>query len=98
MDVIAILEKKRQDVRGLDVHVTGEQRIEEYPKIYTKIHVEYVVTGFGVSPDAVARAIQLSEEKYCAVGGMLCDEVVLTTSYRVVESAEPGTPARAEGA
>jgi putative redox protein len=92
MDVISILEKKRQDVRGLEVTAKGTQRTEEFPKIYTSIEVEYVVTGYGVDPDAVARAIELSEEKYCSVKGMLRDEVVVSTSFRVVEAPAPGTP------
>lgn len=92
MDVISILEKKRQDVRGLEIIVNGTQRVDEYPKIYTEITVEYVVTGFGVDPAAVARAVQLSEEKYCSVGGMLRDEVRVTTSYRVVEARPSGVP------
>lgn len=92
MDVISILEKKRQDVRGLEIIVTGTPRTDDYPKIYTDISVEYVVTGFGVQPEAVARAIELSEEKYCSVKGMLRDEVRVTTSFRVIEAPDPGTP------
>lgn len=89
MDVISILEKKRQDVRGIEIVITGEQRVDEYPKIYSRIHVEYVVTGYGVDTKAVERAIELSETKYCAVGGMLSDQVDLSTSYRVVEADPP---------
>jgi len=90
MDVISVLEKKRQDVRGIEITVRGVQREDEFPKIYTSLEVEYVVTGFGVSPEAVARAIELSEHKYCSVGGMLGEQVRLTTSYRVVEARLPG--------
>jgi len=90
MDVVSILEKKRQDVRGLEVRIDGDQRIDEYPKIYTKINLHFTVTGYGVSPEAVARAIELSEEKYCSVGGMLGTQVKVTTSYEVLESHEPG--------
>ncbi len=90
MDVISVLEKKRQDVRGLEITVKGTQREDEFPKIYTRLEVEYVVTGFGVNPEAVARAIDLSEHKYCSVGGMLAEDVRVTTSYRVIEAAMPG--------
>jgi len=96
MDVISVLEKKRQDVRGLEIVVHGRQRTDEFPKIYTDIEVEYVVTGYGVKPEAVARAIQLSEEKYCSVKGMFSDQVNVTTSYRVVE-AEPPTASVSTG-
>lgn len=88
MDVISILEKKRQDVRGIEIVVEGEQRTDEYPKIYTEIRLHYVVTGFGVSEEAVRRSIQLSEEKYCSVGGMIAGTVKLSTSFRV-EEAQP---------
>ena len=91
MDVISILEKKRQDVRGIEVRVEGEQREDEFPKIYVTIRLHYVVTGFSVSPQAVARAIELSEEKYCSVGGMLGPQVTVITSYEVLESAAPLT-------
>jgi len=90
MDVISILEKKRQDVREMEIVVRAEQRTEEFPKIYTRIDLEYVVSGFGVSESAVARAISLSEEKYCSVGGMLGEQVEISTSYRVLETPEAG--------
>lgn len=90
MDVLSVLEKKRQDVRGLEVIVSGQQREDEFPKIYTTMDVEYVVTGFGVRPEAVERAIELSEEKYCTVRGMLGSDVKITSSYRIVEAEQPG--------
>lgn len=92
MDVISVLEKKRQDVRGLEIIVHGTPRVDDYPKIYTDIVVEYVVTGVDVKPEAVARAIELSEEKYCSVKGMLNDQVNVTTSFRIIEAPAPGTP------
>jgi putative redox protein len=94
MDVISILEKKRQDVRGVEIVVEGEQRTDEYPKIYTQISLHYVVSGFGVSEEAVRRSIQLSEEKYCSVGGMLGPQVQVVTSFEVREAREPNTPLR----
>ena len=90
MDVISILEKKRQDVRGLEILVSAVQREDEFPKIYTQIALEYVVTGYGVKPEAVERAIALSEEKYCSVGGMLGEQVEVTTSFRVLEAPPQG--------
>ena len=86
MDVISILEKKRQRVTDVDLVVTGTPRTDDYPKIYTRIEVEYVVTGIGVKPEAVARAIELSEEKYCSVKGMLGPQVEVVTSYCVIEA------------
>ena len=86
MDVISILEKKRQVVTDFDMVVTGTQRTDEYPKIYSRIDVEYVVTGIDVKPEAVARAIELSEEKYCSVKGMFGPQVEVVTSYRILEA------------
>ena len=86
MDVISILEKKRQDVRGMEIDVKVDQRTDEYPKIYTDIWLHFRVTGFGVKPEAVARSIDLSEEKYCSVGGMLGPQTTVHTSYEVFEA------------
>jgi putative redox protein len=91
MDVISILEKKRQDVRGLEIVVHGRQRIEEYPKIYDRITVEFIVTGYGVKPEAVRRAIELSEEKYCAVKGMFSPAVEFESTFTLLEAPAPGS-------
>lgn len=90
MDVISILEKKRQTVLDLELVVNGTQREDEHPRIYERVEVEYVVTGIGVKPEAVARAIELSEEKYCSVRGMLGPQVEVVTSFRVIEAELPG--------
>lgn len=83
MDVVSVLEKKRQPFTGLRVEVTGHQREDEYPKIYTRIELTYVVTGLEVDPRAVARAIELSADKYCTVKGMLGPKVEVVTGYRI---------------
>lgn len=84
MDVVSVLEKKRQVFAGVEIEVVADQR-EEFPRIYTRIELTYVVTGVGVKPEVVARAIELSEEKYCSVRGMLGPQVEVVTGYRVVE-------------
>ncbi|MHB9003325.1 MAG: OsmC family protein [Coriobacteriia bacterium] len=89
MDVISILEKKRQDVRDFEIQVEATQREDDYPKIYTDIRVHYVVTGFGVKDAAVARAIELSDEKYCSVKGMLGPQTSVRTTYEVREAPAP---------
>lgn len=93
MDVVSVLEKKRQHVTGLEIAVAATQREDEFPKIYTRIELEYVVTGHNVAPAVVARAIELSEDKYCSVRGMLGPQVEVVTSYRVLEAPLPPTPA-----
>jgi putative redox protein len=85
MDVISILKKKRQPVEGLKIFATTE-RAEEHPKRYEKIRLEYVAYG-AVDPAALARAVQLSEEKYCAAMGTLRTPVELSSSSRVEEGA-----------
>lgn len=85
MDVISILQKKRQAFTGLRVEADAE-RSEEHPKVYTSIHLEFVVTGDEVDPKAVERSIELSQTKYCPASAMLSKAVEITTSYRI-ESA-----------
>lgn len=84
MDVISILRKKRQDVTHFSVEVIGT-RATEHPKVYTDIEIVYRVHGHNIDPEAVQRAIQLSEEKYCPVMGMLRASVNLHSRYEVVE-------------
>jgi putative redox protein len=82
MDVISILRKKRQQVTGYEINVRAE-RASEHPMVYTSIHVEHVVRGKDISPDAVARSVELSEDKYCSVMAMLRPGTKIETSYRV---------------
>jgi putative redox protein len=91
MDVVSIMEKKRQPMTNLQVKVQAE-RADTHPKVYTKIHLEYVAYGTGVSETALARAIELSEQTYCSVNAMLSKTAEITTSYRIVEDANPSTP------
>lgn len=84
-DVISILEKKREDVRDLEVIVDGTPRMEEHPHYYEAIDILYRVTGVGVNPASVARAIELSETKYCSVKATLGPQCVVTTRFEVVE-------------
>lgn len=83
-DVVSILEKKRQDVTGLEVRAQAE-RAESPPRVYTEIAVEYVVRGRDISPKAVEDAIRLSEEKYCSASVMLGKTARISTSYRIEE-------------
>jgi len=83
-DVVGILEKKRQRVTGLEVSARAE-RADEPPRVYTAIHVEYVVRGRDVKPKAVEDAIRLSEQKYCSASVMLGKTARITTSYRIEE-------------
>jgi putative redox protein len=92
MDVISILRKKREPVTGYEVHVSGI-RAEEHPMVFVEITVEHVVTGHHIQPEAVARAIQLSEERYCGAGAMLGKVAHLTHTFRIFEAVEEATVA-----
>ncbi len=85
LDVISILEKKRQQVTGFEVRAHGE-RAETHPKVFTHVVVEYVVTGVNVDPAAVARAVELSETKYCSAYGMLSKVVNIEHKITVLEA------------
>ena len=87
MDVISILRKKRQQVTGYEVHVSGI-RAEDNPMVFVEITVEHIVTGHHIQPEAVERAIQLSKERYCGAGAMLGKVAHLTHTFRIVEAAE----------
>ncbi|MCS7385719.1 MAG: OsmC family protein [archaeon GB-1867-005] len=81
-DIVSILSKMKQRVEGLEITVKGKRR-EETPRVYTDIHLNYIVYG-DVDEDKVARAIQLSKEKYCSVSLMLKNGGVrVTASYEV---------------
>ena len=81
-DVASILQKKRVPVRDFRIELTA-QTAEEHPQVYTEIHVEYVLVGNGIDPEAVERAIELSTTNYCSVSAMLKPSVKITHSYRI---------------
>ncbi len=85
MDVISIMKKKRQDLRGFWVEAEGE-RAEEHPKVYTKIKLKFYFEGKRISREAVERSIFLSQNKYCPVTAMLRDSVPIETEYEIIES------------
>ena len=81
MDVVAILKKKRQPVEGLRMLVTPE-RASELPRSFTAIKLEYLIRG-DVQPEAIERAIELTETKYCPVHATLAPTVKITHTYRL---------------
>ncbi|AKJ31472.1 OsmC family protein [Caldimonas brevitalea] len=83
-DVVLILKRGRHDVRGCQVQVKAD-RAEVDPKVFTKIHMHFVVTGKGVPEAAVARAVQMSHDKYCSASIMLAKTAEISTSFEVVE-------------
>ena len=85
MDVISILRKKRQQVTGYEVEVVAERRLDQHPRIFTRLEVIHRVRGRGIDPAAVAEAIELSDTKYCAVHAMLEHAVAITSRYEIIE-------------
>jgi putative redox protein len=84
-DVVHILKKGRSDITGCEAEITAE-RAETDPKVFTKIHFHFVVTGKNLKPEQVERAINLSAEKYCSASIMLAKTAVITHDFEVRES------------
>lgn len=85
-DVVMILEKGRHDIRAVEVELDSE-RAPEDPKVFTKIHFHFKVTGKGLKPDTVERAIKLSHEKYCSASIMMAKAgAVLSHDFEIVEA------------
>ena len=85
VDVITILQKGRHDVRDCVCRVEAE-RAPNPPKVFTKINMHFVVTGKGLKPDTVQRAIDLSAEKYCSASIMLAKTAAISHSFEIVEA------------
>lgn len=83
-DVISILKKSRQAVSDCHVELEAE-RAETDPKVFTKIHMHFVVKGRDIKPDVVERAIRLSAEKYCSASIMLGQMAVITHDFEIVQ-------------
>ena len=81
-DVVLILQRGRHDVRGCQVVVTSE-RAPADPKVYTKIHLHFVVTGPALADAVVGRAVKMSHDKYCSATIMLAKTAEITTSFEV---------------
>ncbi|WP_431260540.1 OsmC family protein [Roseateles chitinivorans] len=83
-DVVLILKRGRHDVRGCQVKLSAD-RADVDPKVFTKIHMHFVVTGKNLPQATVERAVQLSHEKYCSASIMLAKTAEITTSVEIVE-------------
>ena len=83
-DVVLILRRGRHDVRGCSVQLSAE-RAEVDPKVFTHIKMHFTVSGRGIAPVAVERAIQMSHDKYCSATIMLGKTAQITTSFDLIE-------------
>ena len=85
-DVVLILRKSGQKIRDCEVKLTAE-RAEKEPKVFTKVHFHFIVTGTAVKPNTVERAIKLSHEKYCSASIMMEKTAEITHSYEIVDDS-----------
>lgn len=86
-DVVEILQKGREPIEDCVVELDGD-RSEEIPKVYTRIRVRYIVTGNGLNPTKVERAVKLSAEKYCSATIMLAKTADVTHEIEIVDRAK----------
>lgn len=84
IDVVMILEKARQEIHNCKVEVTAE-RADSDPKVFTRIHVHFIISGISINPERVARAIELSAEKYCSASIMLGQVADISHDFEIVE-------------
>lgn len=85
-DVVEILQKGRQQIEDVIVELDAD-RADEVPKVFTRIHLHFIVKGRGLSEDRVKRAIDLSVEKYCSATRMLEKTATVTHDFEVVDTA-----------
>lgn len=86
IDVVHILRKARQPIAGCVVEMDAE-RAPEDPKVFTRIHFHYVLTGHGLAPAQVERAIKLSKEKYCSATAMMLKTAAVTSDFEIRDNA-----------
>jgi len=84
MDVISILRKKNQEVTSLKINLKG-QKAENYPKKFTDIVIEFIVSGRNISEEAVKRAVELSMNKYCSVKASLEGAAKISFNYKIIQ-------------
>lgn len=84
-DVVLILKKGRHDIRNCEVSLSAK-RAETDPKVFTQIHFHFTVTGKGLKKEAVARAIELSKDKYCSASIMLGKTAEITHDFEIIEA------------
>ena len=85
IDVMLILRKARQRVTGGVVELDSDRATED-PKVFTRIHFHFVVTGHGLAPAQVERAIKLSRDKYCSATAMLAKTAAVTSDFEIREA------------
>jgi putative redox protein len=85
VDVISILHKRREDVTDYRIEVRGQRR-DEHPRSYKRMEVHHIVTGRNISEHSVAKAIELSETKYCSVAATLRPTAEIVSSFEIIKA------------
>jgi putative redox protein len=85
VDVVLILRRSRQEITDCTVDLEADRATED-PKVFTRVHFHYVVTGKNLSTSHVERAIRLSREKYCSATAMIAHTAAVTTDYEIREA------------
>lgn len=83
-DVVMILERMREKVTGLDIALEGDRATED-PKVFTRVKLIYKITGRGLKPANVERAVNLSAEKYCSASAMFGKTASIEHSFEIIE-------------
>ena len=86
-DVVSIMEKSRQRIEDCVVELTGE-RADTDPKVFVRVHMHFTVSGRGLDPKRVERAINLSVEKYCSASAILAATAELTHDFEIIDTTE----------
>ncbi|MBX3616207.1 OsmC family protein [Nitrosomonas sp.] len=84
-DVVLILKKSRQDITDCVVEIEAE-RASVDPKVFTRIHLHFIISGHNLNPQTIERAISLSSEKYCSASIMLKQTVTITHDFEIVDA------------
>ena len=84
IDVVTTLKKMRQDLTNCETKLSAE-RADEHPKVFTDIHIQFIVKGQDLDPKKVEKAITLSAEKYCSASIMLGETATITHDFEVIE-------------
>lgn len=87
VDIVSILSKQRQNFTDMKVQVRAK-RADDFPKVYTEFEVTYLIWSEDIDPQAVERAIRLSEDKYCSVGLMLSKAAPIHSTYRILKPGQ----------
>ncbi len=85
IELVAVLQKMRQDVKGIEIEIDGE-RAKEHPRVYVKASAKYKITGRNLNPDRVKAAIELCDEEYCSIGAMLRKTADYAYEIEIIEA------------